>query len=162
LYGCETSILARREKQTGTVCDRSVKENSGYEKEQVTGGWGNLHNEEPHNCALYKYYLGDQTKEDEMGGRYITHKKAKVKLSLYFIIYLGTIHEGIWGSGGTALPFLTSALDGSEWSVQDLCLLTPRTEPPVPIGKEASWAAWNRTMVRYITHVKGKVVLVFN
>jgi hypothetical protein len=39
------------------------------------------------------------------------------------------VHEDVWGSGGIAPSFLTSALVGGEWSS-----LPPEKEPPVPIG----------------------------
>jgi hypothetical protein len=38
---------------------------------------------------------------------------------------LSTCHEDIWGSGGIAPPFLTSALDGGEWSTSHPCCFTP-------------------------------------
>jgi hypothetical protein len=38
-------------------------------------------------------------------------------------------HEHIWGSGGTAESFLTSALDEGEWSAS-----RPGRSTPVPIG----------------------------
>jgi hypothetical protein len=37
------------------------------------------------------------------------------KLSLTSIYYI-LCHEGVWGSGGIALPFLTLTLNGGEWS----------------------------------------------
>jgi hypothetical protein len=42
--------------------------------------------------------------------------KAKVKLSLCLIMQ--HVIKDIWGSGGTAPPFLTSASDGGKWSLQ--------------------------------------------
>jgi hypothetical protein len=36
--------------------------------------------------------------------------------------------------------FLTSALDGSEWSASYPCRFTPRTEPLVPVSCEVGWA----------------------
>jgi hypothetical protein len=39
-------------------------------------------------------------------------------------------HEDIWGSGGTAPPFLTSALDGGEWSASRPGRLTPEERTP--------------------------------
>jgi hypothetical protein len=33
LYGCETSILARTEKHTAMVSQKSVEENTGYKRE---------------------------------------------------------------------------------------------------------------------------------
>jgi hypothetical protein len=39
----------------------------------------------------------------------------QVKLSMCFINYAPR-HEDVWGSGGIAQKFLTSALDGGQWS----------------------------------------------
>jgi hypothetical protein len=50
-------------------------------------------------------------------------------------IYTFTPHEAVWGSGGIALPILTSALDGGEWSAS-----RPGRFTPVPIGQEVGWA----------------------
>jgi hypothetical protein len=36
-------------------------------RQEVETGWTGLHNEELRN-SLHQYYLGDQIKEDEMGG----------------------------------------------------------------------------------------------
>jgi hypothetical protein len=36
--------------------------------------------------------------------------------------------------------FLTSALDGGQWSASRPAALAPRREAPVPIGMEAGWA----------------------
>jgi hypothetical protein len=47
----------------------------------------------------------------------------KVKLSLC-LISLALCHEDIWGSGGIATPFLTSALVGGEWSASRPCRFT--------------------------------------
>jgi hypothetical protein len=44
------------------------------------------------------------------------------------------------GIGGTAPPFLTSALDGDEWSASRPCIVTPWDRAPFPIGQEAGWA----------------------
>jgi hypothetical protein len=50
-----------------------------------------------------------------------------------------------WGSGGRAPLFLTTALDGGEWSASG-----PAALPPVPIGQEAGctpkpvWMLWRR------------------
>jgi hypothetical protein len=43
-------------------------------------------------------------------------------------------------SGGIVPPFLTSAVDGSEWSASHLCRSIHGEEAPVPIGEEAGWA----------------------
>jgi hypothetical protein len=57
----------------------------------------------------------------------------KVKFSLCLII-LALCHEDVWGSGGIASPFLTSALYGGEWSSSLLRRFTPGKEPPVRSG----------------------------
>jgi hypothetical protein len=46
--------------------------------------------------------------------------EVKAKLSLYVISYT-LLHEDVWGSAGIAPPFLTSELDGSEWSSSRSC-----------------------------------------
>jgi hypothetical protein len=33
--------------------------------------------------------------------------------------------EDVWGTGGIALPFLTSAVDGDKWSASRPCRFTP-------------------------------------
>jgi hypothetical protein len=49
------------------------------------------------------------------------------------------------GIGGTAPPFLTSALDGGEWS--DLlsdCFTASERVPPIGWAPEPAWTLWNR------------------
>jgi hypothetical protein len=57
----------------------------------------------------------------------------KVKLSLY-LINEAPYHEGIWGSGGVAPPFLTSTLDRGEWSFSHPGHFNPREKLPLPTG----------------------------
>jgi hypothetical protein len=38
------------------------------------------------------------------------------------------------GGGGIVISFLTSTLDGGEWSVSDPGRFTSEEKPPVPIG----------------------------
>jgi hypothetical protein len=66
-------------------------------------------------------------------------KETKVKLSLCLISY-ALCHEDAWGTGGIAPPFLTSALDGGDWSASRPCCFNPgESGPSVPIGEEAGW-----------------------
>jgi hypothetical protein len=53
-----------------------------------------------------------------------------------------TRHGGVWGERRySSYSFLTSALDGSEWSAsRPSRALPPGIGPPVPIGQEAGWA----------------------
>jgi hypothetical protein len=53
----------------------------------------------------------------------------KVKLTLC-LINKALCHEDIWGSGGIAPPFLTSALDGGEWSASRPYRIIPRERAP--------------------------------
>jgi hypothetical protein len=57
----------------------------------------------------------------------------KVKLSLC-LINEASHHEDMPGNRGIAASFLTSALDGSEWSASQSTRITPGKEPPVAIG----------------------------
>jgi hypothetical protein len=51
----------------------------------------------------------------------VTKTNIKKKLSTWALY-----HEDMWGSGGIASPFLTSALDGGEWSASDGGSTCPR------------------------------------
>jgi hypothetical protein len=64
----------------------------------------------------------------------------KVNLSLGLIIW-GACHKDIWGNGALLSPFLTSILDGGEWSDSRPGRFTPGKQPPVPIVQEAGWAS---------------------
>jgi hypothetical protein len=50
LYGCETWSLTLREEHTvGIFEDRVLRRIFGPKRDEVTGGWRKLHNEELHN-----------------------------------------------------------------------------------------------------------------
>jgi hypothetical protein len=48
--------------------------------------------------------------------------------------YLSTMPWRDWGNGGITPPFLTTALNGGEWSASRLCRFTP--------GERASGTHW--------------------
>jgi hypothetical protein len=50
--------------------------------------------------------------------------KVRIKSSLV-LINESPRHEDVRGSGDIAPPFVTSELDGGEWSASRLCLFTP-------------------------------------
>jgi hypothetical protein len=54
-------------------------------------------------------------------------KKSKVVLALN---YYAPRHEDVWGTGGIAPSFLTSALDGGEWSASNPGRFTPGERAP--------------------------------
>jgi hypothetical protein len=64
LYGCETwSLTLREERRLRVFEDRALRRIFGPKRDETTGGWRRLHNEE-----LYKLYSSpSQVKEDEMG-----------------------------------------------------------------------------------------------
>jgi hypothetical protein len=55
---------------------------------------------------------------------YYTSNKIKVKLHLC-LINQTPCHKDIWGSGGIALTFLTSPVDGDKWLSSRPCPFTP-------------------------------------
>jgi hypothetical protein len=64
--------------------------------------------------------------------------KGTAQLSLC-LINLPSHHEDAWGSGGTATPSFTSALDGSG-QFHAPGALSAEKEPPVSIEHDALWA----------------------
>jgi hypothetical protein len=57
LYGCETWSLTVREKHKLRVFEnRVLRRIFGPKRDEVTGGWRKLHNEELHN--LYSWLIG--------------------------------------------------------------------------------------------------------
>jgi hypothetical protein len=65
-----------------------------------------------------------------------TFEKGKAKMSLCSIK-----HEAMktWGSGGIALPFLASVIDGGKWQAARSGALSSEKTHPVPTGQEAGW-----------------------
>jgi hypothetical protein len=59
LYGCETwSVTLREEHRLRVFENRMLRRIFGPKRDEVTGEWRRLHNEE----LITKYYLGDQIK----------------------------------------------------------------------------------------------------
>ena len=49
--------------------NRVLRKICGSKRDEVTGGWRRLHNEELlYSILLTKYYLGDKIKKNEVGG----------------------------------------------------------------------------------------------
>jgi hypothetical protein len=59
-----------------------------------------------------KHYYKPRNRETDIQVPVVS--EVKVKLPPCLINY-AQCHEGVWGSGCIAPPFLTSALDGGEW-----------------------------------------------
>jgi hypothetical protein len=59
------------------------------------------------------------------------HKKVKEKIKLFlYLINYALFHKHIWGSGGIAPTFLTSALDEGVWSASRSYRFTPGERLP--------------------------------
>jgi len=58
--------------------DRVLSRTFGPKRDEVTGVWRRLHNEELYDLySLTKYYPGDQIKKNEMGGACSTYGRHK-------------------------------------------------------------------------------------
>jgi hypothetical protein len=74
LYGCETWSLTLGEDHRLRVCEnRLLRRLFGPQRDEVTGEWRRLNNEELNDLYYTKYYLGDQIKKKEMGGACSTY-----------------------------------------------------------------------------------------
>jgi hypothetical protein len=71
----------------------------------------------------------------------------KVKSSVYLIRY-ALWHKDVWESGGIAPPFLTSAIDGGEWSASCPCRLgTARGDgPQYPLDTGGPQSLWSYSL----------------
>jgi hypothetical protein len=69
LYGCETWSLTLREEHRLRVLEKRVlRRIFGPKRDDVTGDWRKLHNDELHNLySLPNIIRNDQGKENEMG-----------------------------------------------------------------------------------------------
>jgi hypothetical protein len=72
-YGCETWSLTLREEHRLRVFEsRVLRRIFGPKRDEVTGEWRRLHNEELNDLYITKYYSGNQIKE-EVGGACSTY-----------------------------------------------------------------------------------------
>jgi hypothetical protein len=85
LYGCGNwSVTLREEHRLRVFENRVLRRVFGPKREEVTGGWRGLHNEELHNLyASGNIIKGDKVKEGEMGGVCNTHGRVE-KCIQYF------------------------------------------------------------------------------
>ena len=69
LYGCETwSLTLREERRLRKLENRVLRRILGPKREEVTGEWRKLHNDELHDLYfLTKYCSGDQIEKNGMG-----------------------------------------------------------------------------------------------
>ena len=72
LHGCETwSLTLRQQHRLRFFENRVLRRIFRPKKNEVTGEWRKLHNEELNDLySSSKYYSGDQIKKNEMGGAY--------------------------------------------------------------------------------------------
>jgi hypothetical protein len=86
----------------------------------------------PRICLTCQATLREHTSEEPRGVWYRPCKK--VKLSLCLINYASR-HEDVLGSGGIAPSFLTSAIDGGDWSASRPSRFPLAKHSSVPIGQ---------------------------
>ena len=71
LYGCETWPLTLREERKLRVFENMVLSRIfGPRREEVTGEWRRLHNEELNNLYSSQHFAGDEIEKNEMGWAY--------------------------------------------------------------------------------------------
>jgi len=70
LYGCETwSLTLREERRLRVFENRVLRRIFGPKRDEATGKWGKLHNEEPNDpYSVTQYCWGDRIDKNEMGG----------------------------------------------------------------------------------------------
>jgi hypothetical protein len=61
------SLTLREEHRLKVFENRVLRRISGPKRDEVTGGWRKLHNEELHNLFSNKYNLNDEIKKDDIG-----------------------------------------------------------------------------------------------
>jgi hypothetical protein len=68
-YGCETwSLTVREEHKLRVFENRVLRRMFGPKRDEVTGKWRKLHNEELHDLYSSPSIINDQVEEDQMGG----------------------------------------------------------------------------------------------
>jgi hypothetical protein len=82
-YGCETwSLTLRKEHRLGVFENRVLRRIFGPKRDEVTGEWKKLHNEDLCNFFLLftNYNYNDQVEKDEMGGLRSTNGREEERL----------------------------------------------------------------------------------
>jgi hypothetical protein len=78
LYGCETwSLTLSEEHNLRLFENRVLGRIFGPKRDEVTGEWRKLHNEELHNLYSSPNIITDQTEKNEVGGICGTHRRGK-------------------------------------------------------------------------------------
>ena len=68
LYGCETwSLTLREEREVRVFENMMLSRIFGPRKDEVTGEWRRLHNEELNICTPHSILWGDKIEKNEMG-----------------------------------------------------------------------------------------------
>jgi hypothetical protein len=69
LYGCETwSLTLNEEHRLREFENRVLRNIFGPKRDEVTGEWRRLHNQELYDLYSWTKYSGDQIEKNEMGG----------------------------------------------------------------------------------------------
>ena len=84
MYWCETwSPTLREGRQLNLLENRVLRRLFGPKKDEITGEWRKLHNEEI-NDPLTPYFSGDQIEKDEMGGACSTMGRGEMYVGLWW------------------------------------------------------------------------------
>ena len=76
LYGCETWSLTLREECRLRVFEKRVlRRIFGPKRDEVTGEWRKLHNEELNDLCCSPNTVSDKIKKNEMGGQYSMYER---------------------------------------------------------------------------------------
>jgi hypothetical protein len=76
LYGCETwSLTLREERRLRVFQNRALKRIFGLKRDEITGEWRKLHNEELNNVTRPQYCSGDKIEKNEMSGACSAYKR---------------------------------------------------------------------------------------
>ena len=74
VYECETwSLTSRKERKLRMFENRVLRGICGPRRDEVTGEWRKLHNEELKDVPLTHYCSGDKIEKNEMGGTCSTY-----------------------------------------------------------------------------------------
>jgi len=73
-YGCETwSLTLREERKLRVFENRVLRRVFGSKRDEVTGEWRKLHNEEQGSLPLTQYCAGGKIEKNEMGGAFVAY-----------------------------------------------------------------------------------------
>ena len=90
LYGCETwSLMLREGQRLKTFENRVLRRIFRPKRDEVTGEWRKLHNEELNDLYPHPIFSGDKIEKNEMGGAWARMER----LEVYTGFWWGNVRE---------------------------------------------------------------------